>query len=234
MRRVPVGVIIWLGLLLAGGVGFWALTQLFPGQLADVDKQQAFYGLGLLALVSSGLVYARGVNVGRTVRYMAIWIGIAAVAIVGFTFRDDVVSAALRVRGELLPAYAVSISPHTLAINRSEDGGFYIIGQVNGVPVRFPLDTGAGETTLSPADAQRLGLNLATLDFSRTSETANGVGHFAPYTAPNVTVGTIRLADVPMDINQAPMSTSLLGMSFFKRLDSVELRGNQLFLHWRG
>jgi aspartyl protease family protein len=233
-RRAPLGVILWVALMVVAGAGFWGFTRLFPGQLDGADKQQAFYSLGLLGVVSSGLVYARQVNVGRTVRYMAIWVAIAAMAVTGFTFRDDLAAAALRVRGALIPAYAVSTSPHEMVIARSEDGGFYVMGQVNGMPVRFLLDTGSGETTLSPADAQRLGIDPATLTFSRTTETANGVGHGAPYTAAGLTVGQIHLTQVAMDINQAPMSTSLLGMSFFKRLDSVEIRGDQLFLHWRG
>jgi aspartyl protease family protein len=35
-----------------------------------------------------------------------------------------------------------------------------------------------------------------------------------------------------MEINKAPMSSSLLGLSFLSRLDSYEFRGRNLYLKW--
>ncbi len=58
-------------------------------------------------------------------------------------------------RGELIPACAVSDGDHTMTITAADDGGFYIMGQVNGAPVRFVIDTGANGVLLSPADAAR-------------------------------------------------------------------------------
>jgi aspartyl protease family protein len=39
---------------------------------------------------------------------------------------------------------------------------------------------------------------------------------------------------VPMTVNQAPMTSSLLGMSFLRRLDSFQVRGRRLYLTWKG
>jgi len=39
---------------------------------------------------------------------------------------------------------------------------------------------------------------------------------------------------VDVAVNKAPMSTSLLGMTFLRRLDSFEVHGDQLTLRWRG
>ena len=47
-------------------------------------------------------------------------------------------------------------------------------------------------------------------------------------------VGPIRLTRAPVEINRAPMSSSLLGMPFLKRLESFEVRGDQLILRGRG
>jgi aspartyl protease family protein len=35
-------------------------------------------------------------------------------------------------------------------------------------------------------------------------------------------------------VNKVPMSSSLLGMDFLRRLDSFEVQGDQLTLRWRG
>ena len=108
-----------------------------------------------------------------------------------------------------------------------------MVGQVNGAPVRFMIDTGSTDIVLSPDDAGRVGLHPADAAFSRPTETANGVGYGAAVTIDSLAAGPIRLTDVPVSINKAPMSTSLLGMPFLKRLDSFEVRGDQLFLRGR-
>ena len=115
-------------------------------------------------------------------------------------------------------------------VERSEGGGFYVVGQADGVQVRFAVDTGASDIVLSPDDAHRIGVDPSTLKFSAPSETANGVGYGAPIVVKSLTVGPIRLTNVPVTVNQAPMSASLLGASFLRRLSSFEIRGDQLFL----
>jgi len=232
-RGVSVGLLIWLGLLGAAGAAFWALTAFFPGQVTGMDQTNALQTLGLMALVSSGLVFARRTSLGVAARNMAIWVAIGAAIVVGYSFRTEAVSAFERVRGELIPAYAVSTAPQTLTLTASADGHFYVMGQVNGAPVRFVVDTGASGIVLSPDDAKRAGIDATALKFTLPSETANGVGYGAVYTAPNLNVGPLKLTNVPMEVNQTPMSASLLGMTFLKRLDSIEVHGDQMTFHWK-
>jgi aspartyl protease family protein len=59
------------------------------------------------------------------------------------------------------------------------------------------------------------------------------VGHGAAATVHSPAVGPIRMTNVLVEINKAPMGASLLGMPFLKRLDSFEVRGDQLFLRAR-
>ena len=233
-RRIPPGLFLWLGLIGAGIAAFLALSVFFPGQLSGMDQVDALRLIGLLALVSSGLVFSRRIRLGEAARNAAIWVGVAVVLLVGYSYRNDAVGVFNRVRGELIPSMAVSGAPHTLVITASDDGGFYVQGQVNGAPVRFAIDTGAGGVMLSPADAQRAGVDVSKLDFGSPTETANGVGYVAPYTAASLDVGPIRLTNVDVAVNKAPMSTSLLGMTFLRRLDSFEVHGDQLTLRWRG
>ena len=108
-----------------------------------------------------------------------------------------------------------------------------IVGRVNGQPVRFMVDTGASETVLAPEDARRLGVDLSSLTFDHPSETANGKGFGAAYGARAGGGADVRLTDFPMQINRAPMSSSLLGLSFLNRLASFEIRDRKLYLKWR-
>lgn len=230
-RRGRLGLYIWLGLLAAAGVGFIALTHFFPGQLdSGADRFEAMRIFGLLALVSSGLVATRRLDLGQTARYAAAWGAILVLLVVGYTFRDDFAAAFMRVRSAINPAYAVTDTKGSMVIGRGEGGGFYVMGKVNGAPVRFLVDTGATEIVLSPADAGRAGLSTAALKYSDPSETANGVGYGAAARLGSLDVGSVRLTDVPVTINRTAMSASLLGMPFLDHFASIEVKGDRLFL----
>jgi len=231
-RRPPIGLIIWLGLLAATAIVFFTLTTLFPGRQTGIDQTNALYVLALLALVASGLVYARRLRLGETARHLAIWFAIGATLLVGYSFRVELAGVFDRVRGEIIPGYPVPISDRSLVLTASVDGHFYVIGQVNGAPVRFIVDTGSSGVVLSPADAQRAGLDLASLRYSSPGETANGVGYDAQTSVQALSVGPLRLANVPVEVNKTPMSASLLGMSFLRQAD-ITTHGDQMTLKWR-
>jgi aspartyl protease family protein len=232
--RLTRGFLIWLALVGLGIAIYAGLRLLFPGQLDGTDQAGAVQLLGWLALVSSGLIYARRMRFGEVARNIGVWAAIAGVAILGYSFRGEAAAAFQRVRGELIPAMAVPAGDHAMTIAAADDGGFYVMGQVNGATMRFAIDTGANGVVLSPADAARAGIDVDGLKFGLPSETANGVGYVAPVTLDSLNVGQIRLTSVPAAVDKAPMSTSLLGMAFLKRLDSFQVKGDQLTLKWRG
>ena len=101
------------------------------------------------------------------------------------------------------------------------------------MPVLFLIDTGATDIVLSPSDATRIGIDLSSLNFDRISQTANGLGLGASHTAKSLAIGPVEWTDVPIAINRAEMGTSLLGMSFLRRMAGIEIRGRQMFLHWK-
>lgn len=210
------------------------MQLIFPGQLDRTDQAGALQMIGWLALVSSGIVFSRGLRFPVVARNLAIWAAIAGVAILGYSYRAEAAAAFQRVRGELIPALAVPSGDHAMTITASDDGGFYVMGEVNGKPVRFAIDTGANGVLLSPADAARAGIDPDGLKFTAPGETANGVGMMAPVSLGSLDVGQIRLTNVPAEVDKAPMSSSLLGMAFLRRLDSFEVKGDQLTLRWRG
>ncbi len=232
-RHSRLGVGLWLGLLAGVGGLFLLAAWLLPADRGDNDWSEALRLFGVLALVSSGLARVRRVNLGATAKIVAGWAAIFLVAVTGYALRDDAFRLALKVRSALVPGYAMTESAHSLVVGRGEGDAFYVVGRVNGAPVRFMIDTGSTEIVLSPADAERAGLRPAEADYSRPTETANGLGYGAAATIDSLAIGPIRLANVPVSINKAPMSTSLLGMPFLKRLDSFEVRGDQLFLRGR-
>jgi aspartyl protease family protein len=224
---------LWLGLLAATGAVFLLLAWWLPADHGDEDWARALRLFGVLAIVSSGLTRVRRFNLPATARIVAGWLAIFLVAVTAYALRNDALHVALKVRTALIPGLAVTDSPRSMVIGRGEGEAFYVIGAVNGVAVRFIIDTGSTDIVLSPSDARRVGLYPADLTYSRPSETANGVGYGAMTTADSLVVGPIRMTNVPVSVNKAPMGASLLGMPFLKRLDSFEVRGDQLFLRGR-
>ena len=228
------GLILWLVVVIAMGLGVWKLSELFPGQLnSDYNRAQLIWLMVILGMASTGVLFIRRRQFKEVARNIAIWLAIAVVLIIGLSYRTELESVALRVRSELIPGYAATTEPGVLVLNESDDGHFYAISEANGVRVRFLIDTGATDTVLSPADAERLGIDVKALDYSRVYGTANGLGRGAPYTLSTLEVGPIAFANMPISINEAEMGSSLLGMSFLKRLRSYEVQDRRLYLRWQ-
>jgi len=240
-RKVPpkpagssFGLVLWIALIGLVGFGIWRLSELFPGQVSsDGDRAYLIQAVAILAFLSSGLIFARRVNVGEVARNIAIWVGIAAVLLIGLSYRSEIEEVALRLRAELVPGYGLTAEPGVFVLTESANGHFYAMSDVSGVRIRFLVDTGATDTVLSPADAERLGIDVKTLDFSRVYGTANGLGRGAAVRLPHLSLGPIELNDVAVTVNEAEMDTSLLGMSFLRRLQSFEVRDRRLYLRWR-
>jgi aspartyl protease family protein len=232
-RRVALRSLVLLAILTAAGIGVWALARAYPGRLAEpADWQNVLWSGGMLALVGSSLL-ARRIPLSHALRNILIWGALAVVLVAGYSFRDQFAGVAAQVRSAMDPAHPVALAAHEMLLSQDADGQYYAVGKVNGQAVTFMLDTGASDIVLSPQDAQRVGVDMAALHFDTPYETANGEAYGARSTAGDLSLGAFRLTDVPVSINQKPMRTSLLGMTFFKRLDSYAFEGRRLRLKWR-
>jgi aspartyl protease family protein len=119
-----------------------------------------------------------------------------------------------------------------LEIEAGPNGHFFVAAEVNGRTLNFMIDTGATTVALRPEDADMLGFYQGTLRFSERVRTANGIARVAPVTLDEITIGELTVRDVAASVLQRPMRHSLLGMSFLRRLDGYEVRGDRLVLKW--
>ncbi|MEX0298098.1 MAG: TIGR02281 family clan AA aspartic protease [Kordiimonas sp.] len=117
-----------------------------------------------------------------------------------------------------------------MMVHRSRDGHFWLRINLNGVPLKFMVDTGASNIVLSPDDAEKAGFSAHTLTYNGVAQTANGSVRYARATATSLQIGDLTLYDVPVTVNGAKMDGSLLGMSVLKRFSSIEFRGDTLIL----
>ncbi len=116
------------------------------------------------------------------------------------------------------------------SVSKSSDGHFWAQGVVNGTQVRFLVDTGASTITLTPTDAQRLGLEPAGLTYNIPIRTANGDSLAARVTLASVSVAGARVSDVEAVVVNHGLPISLLGMSYLGRLSRFVATRDQMIL----
>jgi aspartyl protease family protein len=103
-----------------------------------------------------------------------------------------------------------------LVLKRNRAGHYVAPGRINGVAVRFLLDTGATYVAVSSVLADKAGLERGTQARSRT---ANGVVRSWLTRIEQLQLGPIEMRDVKATIlPNMPDDEVLLGMSFLKHL----------------
>ena len=83
-----------------------------------------------------------------------------------------------------------------------------------------------------PCNAEKLGIKTDELRFDRFYETANGTVRGSSTQINDFRIGEIHLREIGASVNEAEMRNSLLGMTFFKRLKSYEVKNDVLTLYW--
>lgn len=131
----------------------------------------------------------------------------------------------------LNPKQAQVIANGNLVINRSQDGHFYTTGKINGLDVKFLVDTGASLVSVSEKFAQKARIvgGVAT-----TFQTANGE-------QPGRVVGNVGVSIGPITVNNVKVGVglrmrdedqALLGQSFLSKFD-VKIGKDQMTLQPR-
>ena len=159
-----------------------------------------------------------------------IWIMLAMLLALGYTYRFELREVSERVLAELILGRAATRG-RTVEIARASGGGFSVAAHVNGARVPMVLDTGASAVVLTQDAAKAAGLPLEVLNYSVSVDTANGRTRAAPVTLDRLSIGDITERSVPALVAQGgQLRTSLLGMTFLNRLESWEVRGDKLLM----
>ena len=112
-----------------------------------------------------------------------------------------------------------STSRESVTLAADARGHFFTDAMINGMPMRFLVDTGASVVALSAGDASRLGIDWRKGQ-RVTLQTASGptAGYLVQFDS--LKVGAIEFANVEgVVLEQGPGSVGLLGMSFLNRVE---------------
>jgi len=188
------------------------------------DQTMRVIYLVLLGVVIAGyaFVQSRG-RIGHTLQQAALW---------GFIFLGVVVAFGLwsDIRRTALLAPTITAGGGRIEAPRHADGHYYLTLGVNGVPVKFMVDTGASDIVLSQRDARRVGIDPSALSYYGSASTANGMVRTAPVRLATLSLGGVSNHDVRAWVNNGQMDGSLLGMAYLQRFRSVQISAGKLVL----
>lgn len=121
--------------------------------------------------------------------------------------------------------------PRNFTIAADYRGHFIVHPTMNQFRIRMLVDTGASLVTLTDTDARNLGIKPKPGDYRIRMSTANGTVVAAKVYLEELTIGNISIRGVEAVVMPAAaLDTSLLGMSFLKRLSSFEIAAGRLIL----
>ena len=176
--------------------------------------------VALIGLIGDkAAVLAVGGGEPKTVKVGQKWSGIAVISVERdqATVEIDGKQRVLKI-GQHYRASAIASSREKVVLAADRGGMFVAEGAVNGIPMRFVVDTGATYVSLSASDATRMGL-----DFRKgrpvVMQTANGAVIKYLVKFDRVRLGGIELTGVDGVVGDQEMPYALLGMSFLNRLE---------------
>lgn len=213
------GLVRWVGYCTATLVGFSLLASPLIAQEVGLAGL-----LGSRAILTINGGEPQPVRVGETVQ---------GVRLLSVQDEQAVVEIGGKKRALRIGQHAVGTpaSEAKLILKADSRGHFVTIGTVNGVSLRFVVDTGASMISLGASDARRLGL-----DFNKgerlLSNTANGQTVVTKVSLNTVRLGDITLNNVDAVIHQTEMPVALLGMSFLNRME-MQREGDTMTLKKR-
>lgn len=191
--------------------------------LDPVSQARFFYLAILLLALAASLVAAYRGRMGQGLQHAAIWALIFAGVVIAYGFRGQLA-------GELTPAGAMTVTGERIALRRGPDGHFSATLDVNGVPVRFLVDTGATSLVLTRRDAGRAGIDPSALIYSVPTMTANGPVFSAPARIDELRFGPFADRDVDAMVSGGELAVSLLGMGYLERFRILTIEGDRMLL----
>jgi aspartyl protease family protein len=200
------------------------------GALSAGDFASLAYKIAILVFAGAAALIMFRERFARALTAAVLWVLLALILVIGYSYRFELRDVADRVMAELIPGNVITHG-RSVEVARTANGDFDVTAQINGARVAMVLDTGASSVVLTRDDAKAAGLPLEVLAYTVNIDTANGRTRAAPVTLDRIAVGGLVERSVEALVAQpGQLRTSLLGMSFLNRLQSWEVRGDRLLL----
>jgi len=173
-----------------------------------------------------GTLMSRREPWAKLVTTAVMWTAIFAAGFILFTFRDNFGWVAQRLRAEAIGTPV--IQGRETRIPMAIDGHFWVEGRVNGIQVKFLVDSGATMTTIDRETAIRAGVSVSPRP-DQFVRTGNGIIRVSSGRARILHVGGIERNDVGVQVADND-NLNVLGMNFLSSLSRWGVEGRWLVL----
>ena len=173
-----------------------------------------------------GALMSRREPIAKLLTMALAWVAIFGAGFVLFTFRDDFGWVAQRLKAEAVGSPVVA--GRATRIPMAIDGHFWVEGEVNGVPVKFLVDSGATMTTIDREVAIRAGVRVSPRP-DQFVRTGNGIIRVSRGQADRLDVGGIERSNVGLQVADND-NLNVLGMNFLSSLSRWGVEGRWLVL----
>ena len=154
-------------------------------------------------------------------------LGLIAVVFSASGYRREVAAALHELTAWIDPGKS---GDRAIRIKADARGHYRLHGRLNGVEVRFLVDTGATNVVLNRAAAQQLG--FTQLKFDTPSSTANGIVLNARAKLKTLAIKSFIVRDFPVLVGGGELDELVLGMTWIHLFDSVEIKGGVMTLRY--
>jgi aspartyl protease family protein len=185
----------------------------------------SLYLLMALMLVAGSLI-ARRERFAKLATFALAWIAIFGAGFVLFTFRDDLGYVAQRLRAEASGEPVVE--GQQVRIPMAIDGHFWVEASLNGIPVKFLVDSGATMTTIGRGTAESAGVTVSA-NKNQVVRTGNGMLRVSTGRAESLSVGPIERSSVGLHVTDNE-DLNVLGMNYLSTMNRWGVEGRWLIL----
>jgi len=180
----------------------------------------------MAAMLVLGTLMTRREPWAKLLTTALMWISIFSAGFVLLTFRDNFGWVGQRLRAEAIGAPV--IQGHETRIPMAIDGHFWVEGLVNGIPVKFLVDSGATMTTVDRETAIRAGV-IVSKHPDQLVRTGNGLIRVSSGRAQQLRIGAIERQDVGVQVADND-NLNVLGMNYLSSLQRWGVEGRWLVL----
>jgi aspartyl protease family protein len=190
------------------------------------DVQLGSLYLLMAMVLILGTLMARRERWARLATFGLMWVAIFGAGFLLLTFRDDLGYVAQRLRAEATGDPV--ITGEELRIPMAIDGHFWIEGSLNGLPVKFLVDSGATMTTIGRDTAAEAGIPVSERR-NQVVRTGNGNLRVATARADTLAIGPIERRQVGLHVADHE-DLNVLGMNYLSSLERWGVEGRWLIL----
>ena len=180
----------------------------------------------MAAMIVLGTLMSRRSPVAKTLIYALACVSVFASGFVLLTFRENLGMVWQRMQAEVTGGPMQQ--GREMRVPMAIDGHFWVTGNVDGVKVKFLVDSGATMTTIGRSTAAEAGIDIVETR-NQIVRTGNGYVRVARGTADELSIGTIERQNFAMHIADTP-DLNVLGMNFLSTLQRWGVEGRWLVL----